>query len=805
MTLRFLNRERGRRSLFVTLLLLIETFIFSPAVFSQQRFAQQTFMEALQTGNLTSFYDDTKMLAYARGITQAISDFLEENPESEKAGCANLGDPYQYASDVLQKDKNLDNATEFTADGRADLRLLIKSQNSRCDTPTMKAVAYNVWKLIAKPDQQKSAEQIREEQCVSYGRQLEEVNKSIRYQQWNPPPGLRSQKKLYEEKIREICPPSSAFRKSVPSAEVRHAQEEESRARQCRSYRESLEAQNTKMQRYSGNVPSFEQKLKARYEKGVSDFCSPSSAEQGSSPGTGGSQPDERAYEIIRAVTVRSGPGSRYEELDHLARGTKVTVAGWENGWLKIVSKHGKPPGYIPVGSAAQIPPSRPTETAPSSSPSSNSQPEEPQAEEATLTTEQRASSTGGKLRGLADYETIMPVTVRRGPGSQYEEQDRLSRGVKINAVESYEGWLKIFSKSGGSSGYIPLSSVRPVNPQPTETARPSFPPSAPQSEEQQAKKETSAAPAAAPPPPVAHRNQGVPYRHEPPPEQTQGQEQEQPKAPVSAPVLSGNSVQDCDAYAAHPDDPERNGARSVEDDSINAEKAIAVCKAAVEQNPQSGRLLFQLGRAYWAGERFEDAIEAFLEAGEQGHGGALAYLGDATLYGVAGMDADPEEAKKLYQRASAAGFKPAAALADEIVAGVKAVNLQGEQQAAGGEPNYHKPKAVKYLADGDWRGYDEMFVPGNGIVYTASIIRGVHYSCPEAIPAGTDLETLVLNEINRKMNFFEQDAFGTAYYDGRYVEIEQQGLDDGNAFAVVNGCQSAKTKTFVKTALKYF
>lgn len=706
MTIRFLNRERGRRSLCVILFCLIESFLFSPAVFSQGRFAQQRFMNALQTGNLEPFYDDDKMLAYARGIAQAMSDFMEENPESGKTGCSRstLGESFYYASEKLQEAQNLANLTEFTADGRADLRLLMQDQKSRCDTPTMRMVLSGLWKLIGKPDQKpKSPEQIREEQCVSYGRKLEEVNKSIRYQQWNPPPGLKSQKKLYEEKIRELCPPSSPFRKSVPSAEASRAAEEESRARQCRSYRESLEAQNTRIQRYSGNVPSFEQKLKASYEKRVRDFCDASSAEQGSSPGTGGGQLDASAY------------------------------------------------------------------------------------------------------------ETTMPVKVRSGPGEHYEELASLSRGAKISAVEAYTGWLKIFSKHGKPPGYIPLSAVREINPRPIETARPSLPP---QAEERQAKKETPPAPAApATSPPAANRNQsysGVPYRYEPPPEQNQPKEQEQPKAPVSAPALSGNAVQDCDAYAAHPDDPERNGARGVEDDGVSAEKAIEVCKAAVEQNPQNGRLLFQLGRAYWAGERFEEAVETFLEAGEQGHGGALAYLGDATLYGVAGMDADPEEARKLYQRAAAAGFKPAAALSDEIVAGVKAVKLQEEQQAAGGEPNYHRPNVIKYLADGDWRSYDEFFSLGTGLVYTASLIGGVRHSCPEAIPAGTDLESLATKKVNRSFsNIFEAAAFSTQFLDryeaGAYDETAQQGVDDGNAFAVANGCQSDKTKKFVKTAIRYF
>jgi TPR repeat protein len=133
-------------------------------------------------------------------------------------------------------------------------------------------------------------------------------------------------------------------------------------------------------------------------------------------------------------------------------------------------------------------------------------------------------------------------------------------------------------------------------------------------------------------------------------------------------------SIANCDALAAHPDDPEKEDMQGVTDEDLQGEKAILACQEAVKISPAVARLQFQLGRGYWKTERYEEAVEAFVEAGKNGHGGALAYLGDATLYGVAGLGPDPELARDLYQNAAKAGFKPARAVAAEIVAGAKPV-----------------------------------------------------------------------------------------------------------------------------------
>jgi TPR repeat protein len=270
---------------------------------------------------------------------------------------------------------------------------------------------------------------------------------------------------------------------------------------------------------------------------------------------------------------------------------------------------------------------------------------------------------------------------------------------------------------------------------------------------------------------------------------------------PGPAPAGEDQTVRDCDTLAAHANDPEKAAVKGVADEAIDTAKAIEACGAAVKANPQSGRLLFQLGRAYWTAERYEEAIETFLEAGELGHGGALAYLGDAILYGVGDLDPDPETAKSLYQRAADAGFTPAAALAAEIVAGAEPVRDQAQQQA--GEPDYHYPKLVQKLAEGQVY-FDTGLSREEYFVYMASLTAGIRHHCPKILPAEPIFFLKVLAAMGKRF------GAGAATLDqklaeGVYQEINQAGIDDGYAFVYVKGCQSQETQKFVRTITGYF
>ena len=126
-------------------------------------------------------------------------------------------------------------------------------------------------------------------------------------------------------------------------------------------------------------------------------------------------------YVTTQDVKVRSGPGTRYKIIADITSGTKVNVAGHEDSWLKIVSKHGNPPGYIDERFAKPA--------------------GEPPARAAT------------PLQG--SYKTTADTSVREGPGLHYKAVAKIDKGTTVNVVGAEGDWLKVQSKHGKPPGYI--------------------------------------------------------------------------------------------------------------------------------------------------------------------------------------------------------------------------------------------------------------------------------------------------------------------------------------------------------------
>ena len=141
-------------------------------------------------------------------------------------------------------------------------------------------------------------------------------------------------------------------------------------------------------------------------------------------------------------------------------------------------------------------------------------------------------------------------------------------------------------------------------------------------------------------------------------------------------------AVNQCDALAAHPQDPEATVA-GVVDEKVNAPAAISSCELAIKQNGVPPRLRFQLARAYLGAGRLEDAVEQLLAAAEEGHGASLAYLADIYLDGVPGIEADPDLAYSLLEKAVEAGFAPAKAVMAEFKDVTKEVAEADAEEAA--------------------------------------------------------------------------------------------------------------------------
>jgi TPR repeat protein len=109
-----------------------------------------------------------------------------------------------------------------------------------------------------------------------------------------------------------------------------------------------------------------------------------------------------------------------------------------------------------------------------------------------------------------------------------------------------------------------------------------------------------------------------------------------------------------CDRIAADPLDPDKpadvKGVAVIAPSDIAT--AIKFCRLA---SGSSRRALYQLGRAYAANRQMPEAIAAYRKAADKGNSSAMVELGVLTATG-AGVNKDPAEGCKLFERAAAAG-----------------------------------------------------------------------------------------------------------------------------------------------------
>ena len=109
-----------------------------------------------------------------------------------------------------------------------------------------------------------------------------------------------------------------------------------------------------------------------------------------------------------------------------------------------------------------------------------------------------------------------------------------------------------------------------------------------------------------------------------------------------------------CDRLAAEPADPDKpadvKGTPVIAPSDIAT--AIKFCKIA---SASSRRALYQLGRAYAANRQMAEAVGAYRKAADKGSTSAMVELG--VLLGTgAGVARDEAQARKLFERAAAAG-----------------------------------------------------------------------------------------------------------------------------------------------------
>ena len=146
-------------------------------------------------------------------------------------------------------------------------------------------------------------------------------------------------------------------------------------------------------------------------------------------PPTDPETPKAKTGEVTTSsLNVRSGYGTSYSKIGSLSKGSKVEIVESKNGWHKIKYETGY--GYVSGeyikildGSTTQPP----------------VEPETPKAKTGEVTTSS--------------------LNVRSGYGTSYSKIGSLSKGSKVEIVESKNGWHKIKYKTG--YGYVSGEYVR--------------------------------------------------------------------------------------------------------------------------------------------------------------------------------------------------------------------------------------------------------------------------------------------------------------------------------------------------------
>ena len=129
------------------------------------------------------------------------------------------------------------------------------------------------------------------------------------------------------------------------------------------------------------------------------------------------------------------------------------------------------------------------------------------------------------------------------------------------------------------------------------------------------------------------------------------------------APSVDGvaPSARDCDTLAASPLDAARpSGVQGVALKDIEFVASLKACQAALKEQPDNARIIYQVGRVLYASGEFGNMRESitFLQIGaEKGNALAQQTLAVMYQYGEGGLTADDAVAVRYYKLAAEQGF----------------------------------------------------------------------------------------------------------------------------------------------------
>lgn len=234
-----------------------------------------------------------------------------------------------------------------------------------------------------------------------------------------------------------------------------------------------------------------------------------------------------------------------------------------------------------------------------------------------------------------------------------------------------------------------------------------------------------------------------------------------------------------CDLAAAHPADKTRAG-EGVPDDSLIPGLALAACEAAAKTS-RDPRVTFQLGRAYRATDRQQDAFNAFRKAADAGHVVAMGYLGDAYLFGR-GTAKNLDLARKFYKKAEDGGYAAAKVMLEAITF----------------DPQLYLVPMIAGLYQGIGQLTESLDLRRQPVVlgYVFSLATGVNGDCRGALKPAALMTLLKL----RYKGAVTHDVASS----GDFQVLSSAGDYDADTFVQRHGCDGPVSEQLVANLNKY-
>lgn len=274
-------------------------------------------------------------------------------------------------------------------------------------------------------------------------------------------------------------------------------------------------------------------------------------------------------------------------------------------------------------------------------------------------------------------------------------------------------------------------------------------------------------------------------------------------KPPRTAPASAVKGT--CDDLATHPEDKGRKGA-GISDEKIAPGPAIEKCLLAIKQSPGVARFHFQLGRAYWAAKKYDEALEAFLKAEEMNYAPAYFYLAQAYEQGLAESGKpDAATARDLYLLAASGGFEPAARAYGEFE---ETYEIEFDDFAV---PGYVKALYYGEMAELDGKPVNALDLLNKErrevLIYMEGLHMFLYYRRTESIDpsCGKLYDRGAYDTINNIRDQEDSDASGRQRVMMGDSQIREMAEADIHRLVVeYGGCQGAVVTQFYANVKKY-